>query len=533
MEEEIEKRKSKLNKFFFNWVKDNYDKIFIAVLILAFAVRFWIFLRTMNQPLWWDEADYLSVGKKLGLGLNIRDIWYYRRGFLFPLISALFFKIGLGEAGVRFLIVLFSTGIVAVSYFLISKMFNKKLALLATLGLSLSWILLFFTGRILTDIPSTFFLLLSLLLFWKGYVLKEGNKFLYLFAVFLALAILTRMQSFMLVPPFLIFIFIKEKFKMFKNKKLWITLGIFVLLLVPQFILYSVHYGNPLTDIASHYFGVASSSNPVLEGNKRVFSMDIFNYFKDLPYMLSIPIFIALIAGIFYFFSDLFIGFDKLFKNEFLQNKFFVLVWILCLFLIMGYIGSVSYVEQRYITAGLPFLFLIAISPILLIGEVLIKHVHLNKKFAMFLVFIILSLLLISNFMWTNSLLENKKNSYLEVEQAGLWIKANSAPTDIIISDSLPQMTYYSERSTYSFEIYQEGLRKGDKELLTYPDGEEGFELFIKDKKPKYATLSAFEQYADWVYSYPQAHNDTMIPIQVYQQNQQPVFIIYEFEYGN
>src|SRR3989344_5089095 len=123
----IEEKKQKLNGFLFSWIQDNYDKYFLAILAAAFILRIWIFTKTMNQPLWWDEADYLSAAKNIGLGLDIQDIWYYRRGFLFPLLSAPFFTLGLGEVGLRFMEVLFSTGFIFVSYILISKMFDKKL----------------------------------------------------------------------------------------------------------------------------------------------------------------------------------------------------------------------------------------------------------------------------------------------------------------------------------------------------------------------------------------------------------------------
>lgn len=520
MEEEIEKRKSKLKKFFLGWVKDNYDKLFLVLLLIAFIIRIWMFTKTMSQPLWWDEADYLSTGKRWGLGLNIRDIWYYRRGFLFPIISALFFKLRLGEIGMKFLMVLFSTGIVAVSYFLISKMFNKKLALLTSTALTASWIILFFTGRLLTDIPATFFLLLALLLFWKGYVLKEGNKFLYLFSLVFALAVMTRMQSFMLAPPFLIYIFIKEKFKIFKNKQLWITLGIFLLLLIPYLMLYSMHYGNPLADLASHYFGIGSSSHPVVPGDVRTFSMAIFNYFKDLPYMMYLPMFIMLLVGVVYFLGDLIIGLDKIKKDEVLKNKLFVLSWILSLFLIMGYIGSVSYVEQRYITAALPFLFMIAVSPLLLLEKIITKYVKINKKLIYFGIFLILIFMMIPNFIFANNLTEGKISSYSQVKQAGELIKADSNPEDIVISTSLPQITYYSERSVYSYEIQYEGNYTGDKILSNYSGGEKGFEEFLADKKPKYLMVSSvFEDYPTWVLAQQQKDNYHIIVMSLFNSS--------------
>jgi 4-amino-4-deoxy-L-arabinose transferase-like glycosyltransferase len=519
-EKEIEKRKSKLSKFFFGWVKDNYDKIFIAIIVLAFIIRLLIFFKTMNQPFWWDEADYLSAAKKwAGINPSLVDIWYYRRGFLWPLIGALFFKIGFGEIGMRFLEVLFSTGIVAVSYFIIAKMFNKKLALFTSVGLTFSWIILFFTGRVLTDIPSAFFILLSLLLFWKGYVLKEGNKFLYLFGLVFALAILTRMQSFMLAPPFLIYIFLKEKFKMFKNKSLWITLGIFVLLLVPQFVLYAQHYGNPLTDLAAHYFGIGSSTNQLVEGEARGFSMATFNYLKDLPYMLSTPIFILFLLGVFYFFADLFLGIDKLFKSDLLQNKLFIIYWILSLFLIMGYIGSVSYVEQRYITAGLPFLFLIAISPLLLIENLLTKHFHLNKKIIALILFAVLILALVPNFLLENQLAGSKLTSYAEIKDAGLWIKENSNQSDLVMTQSRPQIVYYSERA----------VQKGELDMFK---NESYFEEVTQELKPRYLVLSLYEQSPDWVYSYADSHQNKLVPVKAFVKNQQTTVIVYEFKYS-
>ena len=153
MEEDINEvsiRKNKLKNFFLGWAKDNYDKAFIAILALAFILRFIVFLKTMDQTIWWDAADYLATAKRwAGFNPNLLDMWYYRRGFLWPLIGAVFFKFGLGEIGIRFLITLFSTGVVFVSYLLISKMFNKKIALLTSICLVFSWVLLFFQWQAL------------------------------------------------------------------------------------------------------------------------------------------------------------------------------------------------------------------------------------------------------------------------------------------------------------------------------------------------------------------------------------------------
>jgi 4-amino-4-deoxy-L-arabinose transferase-like glycosyltransferase len=520
MEEEIEKRKDSIKKRFSSWIKDNYDKVFIVVLIVAFILRFLIFLKTAHQPLWYDEADYLSTAKKWGLGLNIKDIWYYRRGFLWPAIGAIFFKLGLGEIGMRFLVALLSTGIVASSYFLIAKMFDKKIALLVSIGIVFSWVSLFFTGRILTDTLATFFILLALLFFWKGYVLKEGNKFLYLFGVFFALSLLTRFQFAMFALPFFIFIFTKEKFKFVKNKHLWITAGLVFAILLPFFILYWTHYGNIITDVFGHYFRLPTIASEIPD-TKTVSTL--FDYFKDLPYILTKSVFVLFILGIFVFFQDMFLGIDKIFKNEEIRKKFFIFLWIIVPFLFLGYITE--YVEERYILSTIPFLFLIAISPIMKVGNLINKHYSKISKRTIYAFSIILLLLLLtigfganipSNYSWSNNLVDNKLASYLEVKQAGEWIKEHSNPGDAVISQSRPQIIYYSERDTYTFG--QLGLN------------ESAFQKNLSIIKPRYAMLSIYESHDPWIYSYPQSHNSTWTPVQAYYQSEQPVVVIYELK---
>ncbi|MBT96540.1 MAG: glycosyltransferase family 39 protein [Candidatus Pacearchaeota archaeon] len=520
---DIGKREEKVRGVLFNWITDNYDKTFLMILTAAFLIRLWIFFKTMNQPIWWDAGDYLSTAKRFGLGLDIRDTWYYRRGFFWPFFSAIFFKIGLGEVGLRLSEVLFSTGIIAASYFLIKDMFNKKLALLTSLGLSLSWIFLFFTARPLTSIPATFFLLTSLLFFWKGYVLKKGNKFIYLFGAFFALAILTRMQYLMFVPVFLIFFFVKEKFRFIRNKQLWITLGIFGLIITPQVILHAQHYGNPLIDLLTYHLGIEQLSGVSETGEVAGVGgfKTIFVYIKNIPYILDgnqagysslfvlSPIYFLFIIGFFYFFIDLFLGFDKIFKDEIVQKKFFVFLWVAFALMFLGYIAP--HLEQRYMMQTLPFLFLIAFSPFVILESFLIKKYKLKEFTIILIILIILSLLLIPNIKFGNSLIEVKKTSYLEVKQAGVWLKENSNPEDIIMSDSQPQVQYYSERDTYTFS----------RNLSD-------FEQQIQELNPRFLMISIFEPYPQWTYNYPQENADKWIPAKVYEKDNQPVLIIYE-----
>jgi len=216
------------------------------------------------------------------------------------------------------------------------------------------------------------------------------------------------------------------------------------------------------------------------------------------------------------------LGFDKIFKSDEIQKRFFILSWIFISFLFLGYIAP--HLEQRYIIDTLPFLFLITVYPYSLLEKYFTGKFKISEKTFFLLVSFLLILLLIPNIIFGNNLVELKKTSYLEVKQAGLWIKENSNPKDIIISDSLPQITYYSERSTYPFSLNYRRDIKGQNESALLD--------FIRENKPRYMTLTSFETQYDWAIAFPQNHPDLVAPVKVYEQNGQPVFIIYEFKYN-
>ncbi len=518
----VEKRKKTLKNFFFGWIKDNYDRAFIGILIVAFILRIAVFVITKNQAIWFDAAEYMSTAKYwAGIG-NMSDIWYYRRGFFWPLFGALFFKLGLGETAINLVYnVLFSTGTVVVSYFLIRDMFNKRYALFASIGVTFSWVFLFFTGRPSNEIPATFFLLLSLLLFWKGYEMEKGKKYIYFSAFFLAISVLTRMQNLMFIPIFLVLVFAKEKFKFLKNKSLWIGLLIFALVLLPLFVIYTQHFGNPITDIMSWVFGIKVGGSPV---QAREYPLsNIFLYLKDLPYNLTIPIFVLFVIGSLYFFMDLFLGFDKIFKNRNIQTKLFTFLWILLPLLILGYLDTSA--QQRYTLMQHPFMFMIAAIPLFEVGKLLEKHSKINKKIISVLIIIGFIAALVPNLVWANQLTESKKTSYQEVKWAGEWLKENSNLDDMIITNSFPQISYYAERKIATFS---EGLKNPEAHDSKSIFNESEFDTFVNESKPRYIVVSIFEGHEEWMLNYPVKNNNTWTPVQGYKQGEQPVLIIYQ-----
>ena len=69
MEEEQEKvmdeRREKVRDSIKSWLKDPHNLTFLGIMVLALVIRLYYFVLTKNQPLWWDESDYMAYAKTL------------------------------------------------------------------------------------------------------------------------------------------------------------------------------------------------------------------------------------------------------------------------------------------------------------------------------------------------------------------------------------------------------------------------------------------------------------------------------------
>ena len=147
-----------------------------------------------------------------------------------------------------------------------------------------------------------------------------------------------------------------------------------------------------------------------------------------------------------------------------------------------------------------------------------------NKKIISILIIMISLFGFYTQIIHADSIIKAKVNSYMQVKESGIWVKENSVSTDIIISSSIPQHSYYSERKVYSFGFDSSNL------------SEEYFNEKIKEIKPKYAIISAFEPVFTpaWAYEWPDKNKEIAVPVQVYfadAEKKQPILVVYELKY--
>lgn len=492
---ELKKQKIK------SWLSNKYNLAFLGILIVAFIIRVYYFPLTNNQPLWWDEAEYMSMAKAWAFGYEYDFIPV--RPILFSLISALFFKISNNEFLPRFFMLLMSMAAIFGMYYLGKEMYNKKVGLIASLLLSFFYLNFFYAYRLLVDIPSLVFFLFSALFFYK-YTETYSNKFLYIAAITLGIGTLFRISTALFLLSAFILLLVTDKLRFLKKKEIWIALAIFSFILLPYIIWgYFQFHGFVITQAGAWN----APENPA-----KIMLPNLIFYIKTFLTALSWPLLIVFIIGFFSIYK-LILGFDILIKNKNpeLKKQFFLLLLILIPLVITSF--SVNFPEDRYLITIFPIAFIIS-------GTVIPKMYTFikrkNKFLALILIIALLGGILFLQYQASDSLIRTKKDSYLQVKQASLWIKEHSDKSAKVFTISWPQNIYYSERKTY-----------------VPSNNQSEFEQQIKDIKPDFLVLSIYEKYYDWAYAYPQEHPDEFEVVQVYyldSQRQQPSLIIYKFK---
>ena len=475
-----------------SWFKDKYNLAFVAILIFAFAIRLYYFFLTKNQPLWWDEAEYMLKAKNIAFHTPDTG-WASLRPPLAPWILSLFFFIGLGEKTIHFSIIILSLANLILIYLLGKELFDKKIAILGVFIYSIIYLDLFYTTRILLNVPELFFGLLIFYLFYMFYV--NGKKYFFLFVIVSIFGILLRYTVGIYLIIILIFIVFmrdispiisEKKFRMF----LYFIIALIIIVIISAFFIKI----NLINSFIEAFKGATLTRS---ESISSVFFSFILTVPKTIHFFT-----IFFILGFLIYFYNYFLIIDKIItkkRDPFAMKKTFSLLWVLIPFLIYGLL--INHYEDRYILMAFPIVCLLVANGLFFVFDFLKKY---NKFIAVLIFFILLIFGSYQIINHSNLIIKAKLTSYDSVKEAGLWLKENTNKSDIIISRSVPQITYYSERATYNF-----------------PENENLLDKFIQEKKPKFIIDSIWEKTDPWIRQYISQHNETLTPVMAYYSNLQ------------
>jgi len=507
----INQRKEKLN----NWLKDYHNLLLAGLIIFVIILYLFYFFKVGNQPIWWDEGDYLAIGKELAFN-RARPEWWESftrtRPLGFSLASAAIFKLGLGETSVRFFLELLpALASIFLIYYIGKELFNKKIGLIAAFLMAVNWTTLFYTFRLLTDLPSLFLSSLALFFFWVKYekpILnnqKEKPIFLFLAVAFGISSFMVRYVSGIVLFIIAVYLLTTRKFSLFKNKNMWIAVIIGLLVLSP-FLYYNYSTKGTIFPAYEIYHGEEATARTNLF-RWNILTLHLPNFFKSFLLIFFIIGFFLLLEIFFYF--DLIIRQKEKSKN----NLLYCLMAILIPFIYFVFIIRAG--DARYFIATLPLLYVVCALGIDFTAEKISK-MSKSKILYLAVIFIIIFIGAFQQLKASDEFIMSRVTSFKEVKDAGLWLKENTPEDAKIITASILQNQYYSERHSYDFHV-----NGAQNETL--------FDEKVRTIKPNYLIVSVYESAytPQWAFAYPQKYNLTIV--QAYSQNNQPMLIIYKF----
>jgi len=486
------------------WLKDPYNLAIIGVLIASFLIRLYYLIYTKGQTLWWDEAEYMSSAKNIAFGVPYD--FNPQRPPLFQLFGAILLKLGLQEFSLKLILVAIpSTFMVFSIYYLGKELFNKKVGLIASIASGFMWSFLFWTTRFQPDFFSMSFQIMAIAFFWK-LIKTNTHKYAIYSGLFSALGFYFKISALLVPLSFFVFLVFREGYKIVFEKKYWIYLVSFVLTMLPFLIWQFYSFGNP-TAFAPSYIGGTGIGQGWEFG---WMTLSFYNIFSKTVF------FYLFLFGLFLVVFRLLLSFDIILKDKGKRtdSEIFSLIFlfVVTLFYIFYIRGTI---EDRWVFILVPFIFFFCANALLWITEKVTKNDFLKLSVVILIVGVFF---IYPHLTHTKYLIDEKKNSYLPVKEASLWIKENSNINDEVLSISYTQATAYSERKIFSYSF---------KNMSELDD------LILKES-PRYIMVSVFENHPQWTNQWVSDNVNRLNPVRAYfadEANTQPILIVYEINY--
>lgn len=199
-------KKNNLSNNITSFLKDN--KIIILLLVIFFLIKIFFITTRYHLPIW-DEAVYLGMGKYI-YSLGNAGLWEMIRPFGLPLFTGAIWLFGFDQVyATQFLAIIFSCATIFMTYMIAKELFDKKIALLSAFLLAITPLFFLYSIYVMTEIPSTLFVLLSIYLYLKKKYLFSG--------LFAGVALLFRFPQGLIIVPIGIAIIIDW---LLKNKQI-------------------------------------------------------------------------------------------------------------------------------------------------------------------------------------------------------------------------------------------------------------------------------------------------------------------------
>ncbi len=381
----------------------------ILVLLVLINILLWIYFLKIERGLWWDEVVYLVLGRSIlkgtyGVPPN-RDIF---KPIIFPFLVALGFIFN-GETTIKIIVEIFSILGILGTYYLGEKLYDKKIGCLSALFLSSSPLYIFYSQKILTEVVFITFFSLALTTFYIG--IEKNRKFIYISAFLTGISILTKYFGFFLLIFYLIYIILRKKISIIKEKEFCLSLIILFLTLIPWLAMNIFYYSNPIGSI----FENADIYLPLPKNEPFYF------YFINSWQIFGFT-FMFILVGLYY-------SIKKIDNNNLLILIVCVLVFIVFSFM--------QHKEARYMVAFLPAFSCMSAYAVQ----------KMPKKLKFFTYTLVAFLILIS-FYFGFKIITQEKIEFNALKEGSIFIRNLTNPDEYVMSESYPFLSYYGDRTS-------------------------------------------------------------------------------------
>ncbi len=437
----LEEKKEKLRSF----LKNRYNFFLAGVLAFAFVLRAYFLYVAKDQAHWWDTLAYAGIAKNMVFGLWTEN-WFIIsetliRPPLLPLIWSALMRLNIGDFGMLILIEFIPSMLSVLLIYLIGKeLYDEKVGLISAFMAAVAWIHLFYSVRIMTDIPSLFLALASIYFFVKSYENFE-LKYFSLSILFLSLAILMRYSYGLIGFVYLIFLGLVHRHRVLGKKNFWIGSVIGVVPLLIFFASNLIKYGGLFPAVES--YAAAAAEKPVA-----------FYVFGFIPYILKNTFTGLFLIGLAIVIFELFIGLDAISKFKRIKSDVFLIVMLLVSLIFFVFVIKAA--EDRYLMMIFPPMFVFSSIALLDVYNFAGKY---SKAFAVILVLGILGFGAYSQITFGNMIIEDKKTSFLPMKEALVWIGENTPEDAVILGQwADPYTIYYAGRRVEEWPRPLDGL---------------------------------------------------------------------------
>src|SRR3989344_2657828 len=418
-----------------NWLKQPLNLALLGVFAFAFFIRMFYFNLTKLQPLWWDEAAYGMLAKNfISHAWDASDIVIGEltiRPPFFPLIWSYLLRIGLDEIGVRFILEFVPSVLAVLFVYLIGKeLYDQKIGIISAAIFAPLWIHLFYSSRLLTDVPALVFILAGMFFFLKSTKNKFVPKLFVVSLILTSIGTLFRYPHGLIFFVYAAFILLTGKIVLLKDKKFWIT-GIAGL--VPMWIFFLVNYvktGNIFPALLGGGYAEAVSQSFA------------FNILSFIPLYLKAIFFIFFLVGLAVSLFEIFLGYDQLKTHERIKSHLFNILSIVIIY--SYFIFKIRGAEDRWLMIlGFSFVSLSALGIDYAYGFVK-KY---NKNIAVIGLIVVVLFGMYSQVIFGKDVIDQRRESFSQMREGFEWIEANTPPDAVILGQGIEVYSlYYSGR---------------------------------------------------------------------------------------